>query len=189
MIYSKIILSLIYWNGTILGVNTTKYQNLFTKHILPIKVSDVIIYSHANIFYQKCIIIWFSFNYTKLFLNASHCHLTEKLYLDALEENDYCVFTEMGSDADSVESWEGDALGLEECLFCSHVSKTLEKNISHMTKSHSFFIPDLEYVLDLEELMTYLGEAGLVVLSHLFKNCLKFLCLYLFCFCNNRIKT
>ena len=56
------------------------------------------------------------------------------------------------------ESWEGDALGLEECLFCSHISKTLDDNVSHMTRVHSFFLPDIEYLTDLEGLITYLGE-------------------------------
>ena len=65
---------------------------------------------------------------------------------------------EMDTDDESVESWSGEALGLEECLFCSHISKTLEKNVSHMTVAHSFFIPDVEFLVDLEGLITYLGE-------------------------------
>ena len=64
-------------------------------------------------------------------------------------------------DCESVESCDGDALGLEECLFCSNISKTLEKNLDHMTTSHSFFIPDVEYLADLEGLITYLGELKL----------------------------
>lgn len=59
---------------------------------------------------------------------------------------------------DSEDSWSGEALGLEECLFCCQVSKTLDGNIDHMTKTHGFFIPDLEYVCDLEGLITYLGK-------------------------------
>lgn len=62
------------------------------------------------------------------------------------------------SDDGSWESWDGEALVVEECLFCSHLSKSLEKNIKHMTMTHSFFIPDLEYVCDLEGLIRYLGE-------------------------------
>lgn len=64
----------------------------------------------------------------------------------------------MDSDAESCESWEGDALGLEECLFCSHTSASMEKNVTHMTVKHSFFIPDVEFLTDLEGLLTYLGE-------------------------------
>ncbi|CAH1789401.1 unnamed protein product [Owenia fusiformis] len=62
-----------------------------------------------------------------------------------------------GSDADSDE-WEEEMLGLEECLFCSYVSASLENNIKHMTERHSFFIPDAEYLTDLEGLIVYLGE-------------------------------
>lgn len=45
-----------------------------------------------------------------------------------------------------------------ECLFCSHHSRSLLKNVAHMTKVHSFFIPDIEYLQDLQGLISYLGE-------------------------------
>ncbi|XP_062848981.1 cytoplasmic 60S subunit biogenesis factor ZNF622 [Trichomycterus rosablanca] len=45
-----------------------------------------------------------------------------------------------------------------DCLFCSHHSRSLSKNVLHMTKTHSFFIPDLEYLVDLRGLLAYLGE-------------------------------
>ena len=64
---------------------------------------------------------------------------------------------EMDSDSESVESWDGEALGEEECLFCSHVSDSLETNVQHMTSAHSFFIPDVEYLTDLPGLIGYLG--------------------------------
>lgn len=44
------------------------------------------------------------------------------------------------------------------CLFCSHNGKSFEGNIDHMTKHHSFFIPDIEYIVDLRGLIKYLGE-------------------------------
>lgn len=65
---------------------------------------------------------------------------------------------DMESDADSDEAWSGEALGFEECLFCPHVSDTLEKNIEHMTVEHSFFIPDVEYLVNLEGFISYLGQ-------------------------------
>ncbi|KAI0226675.1 C2H2-type domain-containing protein [Lamellibrachia satsuma] len=65
---------------------------------------------------------------------------------------------EEDSDAESCESWEGDAVGIEECLFCSHISNSLEKNVEHMTVKHSFFIPDADYLSDLEGLVIYLGQ-------------------------------
>ena len=45
-----------------------------------------------------------------------------------------------------------------DCLFCAHVSSSLEDNLLHMSGEHSFFIPDLEYLTDLTGLITYLGE-------------------------------
>lgn len=66
------------------------------------------------------------------------------------------------SDEDEdMEDWEdveGEPLGLEECLFCSTVSSDLSENLQHMTDVHSFFIPDIEYLVNLEGLISYLGE-------------------------------
>jgi pre-60S factor REI1 len=45
-----------------------------------------------------------------------------------------------------------------DCLFCYHKSDTFEDTIAHMTKAHSFFIPDIEYLSDLRGLIKYLGE-------------------------------
>lgn len=45
-----------------------------------------------------------------------------------------------------------------DCLFCSHHSASLTKNIKHMSISHSFFIPFIEYVTDVKGLLIYLGE-------------------------------
>ncbi|RUS31365.1 C2H2 type zinc-finger-domain-containing protein [Jimgerdemannia flammicorona] len=46
----------------------------------------------------------------------------------------------------------------QDCLFCSARSATFDANMTHMTKAHSFFIPDLEYLVDLAGLIRYLGE-------------------------------
>ena len=56
------------------------------------------------------------------------------------------------------DEWEDAALGLEECLFCSHISRSMHRNIKHMADHHSFFIPCLAYVLDVEQLIQFLGE-------------------------------
>ncbi|XP_007950095.1 zinc finger protein 622 [Orycteropus afer afer] len=50
------------------------------------------------------------------------------------------------------------AIPVTDCLFCSHHSNSLMKNVAHMTKVHSFFIPDIEYLSDLKGLIRYLGE-------------------------------
>ncbi|CAK6977023.1 cytoplasmic 60S subunit biogenesis factor ZNF622 [Scomber scombrus] len=50
------------------------------------------------------------------------------------------------------------SIAVTDCLFCSHHSKSLMKNVAHMTKAHSFFIPDVEFLIDLRGLVRYLGE-------------------------------
>uniref|UniRef100_G1RMH5 Cytoplasmic 60S subunit biogenesis factor ZNF622 n=1 Tax=Nomascus leucogenys TaxID=61853 RepID=G1RMH5_NOMLE len=66
-----------------------------------------------------------------------------------------------GQDAEEEEAGEGPPLGaipVTDCLFCSHHSSSLMKNVAHMTKVHSFFIPDIEYLSDIKGLIKYLGE-------------------------------
>lgn len=50
------------------------------------------------------------------------------------------------------------SLPVTDCLFCPHHSKSLLKNVAHMTKVHGFFIPDVEFLVDLRGLIRYLGE-------------------------------
>nr|CAG4651826.1 EOG090X06E3 [Triops cancriformis] len=61
-------------------------------------------------------------------------------------------------DSDEWEGEDGEPIPVNECLFCPHKSPEMEANLKHMTLSHSFFIPDAEYVTDLEGLLGYLGE-------------------------------
>lgn len=64
-------------------------------------------------------------------------------------------------DAEDAEAGERPPLGaipVTDCLFCSHHSCSLVKNVAHMTKVHSFFIPDIEYLSDLKGLIQYLGK-------------------------------
>nr|XP_014342426.1 PREDICTED: zinc finger protein 622 [Latimeria chalumnae] len=49
------------------------------------------------------------------------------------------------------------AIPVTDCLFCSHHSSCLMKNVAHMTRVHSFLIPDIEYLVDLKGLINYLG--------------------------------
>eukprot|EP00033_Pygsuia_biforma_P000487 GCRY01000575.1.p1 GENE.GCRY01000575.1~~GCRY01000575.1.p1 ORF type:complete len:378 (-),score=74.35 GCRY01000575.1:280-1392(-) len=44
------------------------------------------------------------------------------------------------------------------CLFCAMVSNSLESNISHMARDHSFFLPDVEYLVDLKGFVEYLAQ-------------------------------
>nr|CAG4643210.1 EOG090X06E3 [Ilyocryptus agilis] len=72
-----------------------------------------------------------------------------------MDEEDY--IEEMEDDSDEWED-EDEAIPITSCLFCSHQSDTLDENLKHMSISHSFFIPDVEFVVDLEGLITYIGE-------------------------------
>lgn len=70
---------------------------------------------------------------------------------------------EIDSDIESVDSdeWIEDTenpIKNNDCLFCDHHSRSLVKNLKHMTVAHSFFIPDTEYCTDIKGLLTYLGE-------------------------------
>jgi len=49
-------------------------------------------------------------------------------------------------------------LEITDCLFCRSKSEDLESNVDHMAKIHGFFIPDIEYLQNLEGLIAYLGE-------------------------------
>ncbi|XP_071592751.1 cytoplasmic 60S subunit biogenesis factor ZNF622 [Heliangelus exortis] len=50
------------------------------------------------------------------------------------------------------------AIPVTDCLFCTHHSRSVTKNVAHMSRAHSFFIPDIEYLVDLRGLIKYLGE-------------------------------
>ncbi|CAG0914134.1 unnamed protein product [Notodromas monacha] len=58
------------------------------------------------------------------------------------------------------DEWEEDEEGIpvEDCLFCSHHSRNIQANLSHMMTAHSFFIPDVEYLTDVVPLLNYLGR-------------------------------
>lgn len=59
------------------------------------------------------------------------------------------------------EEWEDDddeALAPTSCMFCKQSSASIEESVRHMADAHSFFIPDVEFVVDLEGLLTYIGE-------------------------------
>lgn len=64
---------------------------------------------------------------------------------------------EMEEDSASGATLGSDTIPVTDCLFCGHHSRSLSRNIAHMTKAHSFFLPDVEYLVDLRGLISYLG--------------------------------
>ena len=62
-------------------------------------------------------------------------------------------------DSDEWEEWdEGEGIPPTTCLFCPRSSHDLAASLRHMTQEHSFFVPDAEFVTDMEGLVTYLGQ-------------------------------
>ncbi len=43
-----------------------------------------------------------------------------------------------------------------QCLFCNVESASMDSNLTHMSHAHSFFIPDAEYLIDMESFLSYL---------------------------------
>ncbi|XP_035526221.1 zinc finger protein 622 [Morone saxatilis] len=88
------------------------------------------------------------------------------------EEDDEMEEEEEEDEEETMDQEEGDSAGPSEpqpaalpgsipvtdCLFCPHHSKSLMKNVAHMTKVHGFFIPDVEFLVDLKGFVRYLGE-------------------------------
>lgn len=87
---------------------------------------------------------------SKTGLNNTESENAESPLCDKVDNDD--------NDDDDDDEIEEDTLEVTDCLFCPHRSVILEDNMKHMTRSHSFFIPDLEFVVDLKGLLTYLCE-------------------------------
>ncbi|XP_060002879.1 cytoplasmic 60S subunit biogenesis factor ZNF622 [Lagenorhynchus albirostris] len=77
---------------------------------------------------------------------------------EELECEDAAAPEEEAAEEEAGGSTPRGAIPVNDCLFCPHHSSSLTKNVAHMTKVHSFFIPDVEYLSDLKGLIKYLGE-------------------------------
>lgn len=67
---------------------------------------------------------------------------------------------DMVEEVDSDE-WDEDfenPIANNDCIFCGEHSADFVENVKHMSIVHSFYIPDTDYVVDLEGLLMYLGE-------------------------------
>eukprot|EP01134_Creolimax_fragrantissima_P000876 CFRG0876T1 len=62
-----------------------------------------------------------------------------------------------GEDDEDIEEVDDFELEVTDCLFCSKPHESVEENTQHMALNHSFYIPDAEYITDLEGLLSYLG--------------------------------
>lgn len=90
------------------------------------------------------------------------------------DDDDDSEIEEVDSDQWDEEYSDNNPILQNNCLFCSNHSATMTKNLKHMIVAHSFFIPDVEYVVDVKGLLSYLGE----------KVCQGYMCLW----CNDKGK-
>lgn len=101
--------------------------------------------------------------------------------MEIIEERQKQIAQEEDSmEVESVDSdeWDDDTenpIDNNDCIFCDHHSKSMIKNLKHMSIAHSFFIPDAEYCCDVHGLLSYLAD----------KVCKDFICLW----CNEKGKT
>lgn len=103
----------------------------------------------------------------------------------AAQKSKNAVIEDFGDDNEDAEieevdsdEWDEDTenpIANNDCIFCVHHSDDLVENVKHMSVAHSFFVPDTEYIVDLEGLLMYLGE----------KVTRDFICLW----CNDRGRT
>lgn len=88
--------------------------------------------------------------------------VTEEADLSVPMEEDQPAPTASAADeAEAVQvEAEEEVYPLQEgaCLFCTVKSDTFENTLTHMAVQHSFFVPDIEYVVDIRALLAYLQE-------------------------------
>lgn len=101
-------------------------------------------------------------------------NIINKKVEDDSDEDSEMEIEEVDSDEWEDEYSENNPILGNNCLFCSHHSARMMKNLKHMTVAHSFFIPDIEYIIDMKGLLCYLGE----------KVCQGYMCLW----CNDKGK-
>ena len=132
---------------------TFSSENAFSNHLSSKKHKDVEANKANKAKKQESLITesQFSNNFKRKDSKETDPENTESENAESLSHNG-------DDDDDEDDDIEEDTLEVTDCLFCPHHSLSLEENLKHMMRSHSFFIPDLEYVVDLKGLVTYLCE-------------------------------
>ena len=134
---------------------TFSSENAFSNHLSSKKHKDVEANKANKAKKQESLITesQFSNNFKRKDSKETDPQNTESENAESLSHNG-----DGDDDDDEDDDIEEDTLEVTDCLFCPHHSLSLEENLKHMMRSHSFFIPDLEYVVDLKGLVTYLCE-------------------------------
>lgn len=76
----------------------------------------------------------------------------------ALQQTDHPLLA-----AREIDGEDAHEANLNQCLFCNYISPTLDLNLNHMSRQHGFFIPEREYLVDLDGLINYLSETIMVL--------------------------
>lgn len=98
---------------------------------------------------------------------AEHGEQTDKPRREVPPKKEEIIEEECDMDTDSEveelssDEWneddENNPINNNDCLFCHHHSRSMTINLKHMTEAHSFFVPDIEYCVDLKGMLLYLG--------------------------------
>ncbi|KAI0968261.1 C2H2 type zinc-finger-domain-containing protein [Xylaria arbuscula] len=68
------------------------------------------------------------------------------------------AISEQGSEATSTTESSPQIVTLKSCLFCNYDSPTVPLNVLHMERIHGMFIPEKQYLVDLDGLITSLQQ-------------------------------
>lgn len=78
--------------------------------------------------------------------------------LASMEDSDRDSDADSDSDIEARIAASRRRINPSDCLFCNHRSANAESNLEHMSRAHSFFVPDQDLMVDLSGLLAYLGE-------------------------------
>lgn len=82
----------------------------------------------------------------------------ELIVEDEMDESDLKNWEDVGEDEEVMSQFDdSNAIQINDCLFCEKKFNSIEDKCEHMAKAHSFYIPDMDHVCDLEGLIKYLG--------------------------------
>lgn len=87
-------------------------------------------------------------------------HLKSRKHAQELAKEDCNVVEASVSQQQEIsDSLSDDAADLDTtiCLFCNIENDDISTNMSHMNQAHGFFIPNQDYLIDLESLLSYLA--------------------------------
>lgn len=90
-------------------------------------------------------------------VSSSNDHVHASQTTEDLETDDDDD-VDSGSDIEARIAASRRRISPSDCLFCNHRSADARRNLEHMSRAHSFFVPDQDILVDLSGLLAYLGE-------------------------------